>query len=173
MIVFLRGYTTGEIVGSKFVCPNIAMSRFKQKQVGDKAETIRTDVINRYRFPVIRGERFLAEGIMWNRIAKDYQYLYSNETIYECEYLEDGLSRSVKRLSITNPRGAMLLNNEKMVLPYSSVTILKSVVLYGTYGLFAGESTISIIKGSNRKILSAFELPLSWLLYKCWGRMYA
>lgn len=79
--------------------------RHRQHVVGDLAEIYKTDVLRRYPFPVIEGECFCPEAMVWNRIALDGLGLrYINHPIYICEYLADGLTVNYARARKKAPR---------------------------------------------------------------------
>lgn len=62
---------------------------------GDKAEVYKTEILKKYPFPEFEGENFITEDVCWDAIAADgYKIRWYNEPIYECEYLEDGLTKS-------------------------------------------------------------------------------
>lgn len=80
--------------------------------MGDRAEVVRTSVMKEYPFPIYKGEKFLSESTIWNRIAKKYKCRYFNEKIYICEYQKGGLSDSSSKLFDNNPKGSMLYYKE-------------------------------------------------------------
>ena len=72
--------------------------------IGDKAEVYYTEVLRKYPFPEIEGEKFITERLVWDKIAHDgYLVRYFNEGIYFCEYLEDGLTHGGNCLYALNP----------------------------------------------------------------------
>lgn len=63
------------------------------KNIQDKAEVYRTDVLKMYKFPEFNGENFMTEAVVWYKVAQDgYKIRWFNEDIYVCEYLDDGLT---------------------------------------------------------------------------------
>ncbi len=70
---------------------------FKYNILGDKGEIFKTDVLKKYPFPEIEGEKFVPEGYIWNRIGKDYTLRYIDYGIYFFEYLPDGYTNNFKR----------------------------------------------------------------------------
>lgn len=83
---------------------------------GDMAEVFRTDIARRYPFPDYEGENFCPEGIVLNRIGKDYLLRYFNRKIYICEYLSDGLTKAAIQNRIRCPRYATELSRESLFL---------------------------------------------------------
>ena len=86
--------------------------RYKYKVEGDRAEILKTNIFKQYPFPKFENEKFIPESIVWNRIAKDYKMLFFNENVYECEYLDDGLSAQSVQLRRKYPKGALNLYAE-------------------------------------------------------------
>lgn len=89
--------------------------RKKHGVVGDLAEVFKTGLLREFPFPDIPGEKFCAEGLVWNRIARaGYKLRYFYEPIYICEYLADGLSMNNVALRRNNPEYSMLLYSEQI-----------------------------------------------------------
>lgn len=79
---------------------------------GDMAEVFKTEILKLYPFPEFVGEKFISEGIVWDKIAQKYNLRYFNEPIYICDYLEDGLTKSIRKHHRNSPKGTMLFYNE-------------------------------------------------------------
>lgn len=74
--------------------------------LGDKAEVYKTKILRENPFPEIGNEKFLSEGIIWNKIAyQGYKLRWFNKKIYYCEYIKDGLTRNLLDVLKENPRG--------------------------------------------------------------------
>lgn len=117
-VVGLKCFFDGTPVGSNNLKEDITCNsfdfRYKYGVTGDKAELFKTEVLRKFNFPQFKEETFLPESIVWNRIAKDYQMLYFNKNVYECEYLQEGLSAHSVALRKKNPLGVLNLYSELM-----------------------------------------------------------
>jgi glycosyltransferase involved in cell wall biosynthesis len=133
-VVGLKCYLGGETVGTEIdqdeVICNLFDYRYRYKVKGDRAEVIRTEIMQKYPFPEIECEKFVAESIVWNRIANDYKLLYFNKNIYMCEYLDDGLSAKSVQLRMQNPIGACLLYGELSKANIPKIIKLKAIINY-------------------------------------------
>jgi glycosyltransferase involved in cell wall biosynthesis len=89
----------------------------------DKAEIIKTEVLKNYPFPDIQGEYFCAESLILNRIGIKYKFRYFNEVIYDCKYLEGGLSFNSSRIRKDSPTYATLVYKEEIM--YTSLLMEK------------------------------------------------
>jgi len=117
-VVGLKCFFDGTPVGSNSLKKDLICNsfdyRYKYKVTGDKAEVFKTKVLRKFKFPQFESEKFLPESIVWNRIAIKYEMLYFNENVYECEYLQEGLSARSVELRKKNPLGVLNLYSELM-----------------------------------------------------------
>lgn len=110
----------------------------------DKAEIIKTEVLKNYPFPDIPDEKFCAESLIWNRIGIKYRFRYFNEVIYDCKYLEGGLSFNSIRIRKNSPTYATLLYYEEMLNVPSISRQIRSAINYWRYVWFSnGEQRLS------------------------------
>jgi len=115
-VVGLKSYFDNKVVGTTSLSGDMISDifdyRYMQKVKGDRAEVFKTAVLKKYPFPKFKEEKFLPESIVWNRIGQQYDMLFFNESVYECEYLEDGLSAQSITLRRKYPKGVMHLYAE-------------------------------------------------------------
>lgn len=142
--------------------------------IGDHCETFRTSVFTKKRFPVFNNEKFVAEGAMWYLLTKDYQVAYVDKVVCLAEYLNNGLTKSGRRLRISNPQGSrwhagVFLNDKKIRFKIR----FKNSILYDTYTHFIGDQLTDILKKENH---SYCLIVLNWLpsfiLYLYWKTKY-
>ena len=140
-ITFLRHHTNGKIVGTQNNPHKIVVDycsyRNIYKIIGDRVEIVKTNVMKEFPFPEYPGERHCPEGLIWNRIAKEYDSLYiaNNEPVYYCEYLPDGLSHG----GFTCPNGRMDYMNEWTVMKNTSfIQKVKCFAKYWNQSFIAG-----------------------------------
>ena len=84
---------------------------------GDKAEVFRTDILKKNPFKEFKGEKFIPEATVWVKIGEEYKMRYIDEGIYYFEYLEEGYTKSFKKLLKNNPKGFKKYYRE--ILSYS------------------------------------------------------
>lgn len=94
--------------------------------LGDKAEAYYTNVLKKYYpIPTFEGENDVEKGVLWNRIAADgLKIRWFNEGIYNCEYLEDGMSKNIVNNYIRNFNGYLLYIKE---LIHYDIGLLKKI----------------------------------------------
>jgi glycosyltransferase involved in cell wall biosynthesis len=141
----------------------------KYKLLDDKWYFFRTEVMKKFQFPVYVGETFLNEGVIYNRISKEYSIKYCNEVLKIIEYREDGLTRSMPSLRFKNPKGMRLYHQEYLNLdipfPYNALK-LRSLINYIRYSFHAKVSPSHIVAGTKFKTLTLFFLGLGYFIFK-------
>ena len=86
--------------------------RDAQKLEGaDRWGMIRTDILKKFRYPEFKNERFMLEGVVWNRILKKYAIRYVNEPLLIACYAPGGLGRQGD-LRFSSPKGAVVYHTE-------------------------------------------------------------
>lgn len=73
----------------------------------DRWGMIRTDILKRFRYPEFSNERFIPEGVVWNRILNQYGVRYVNEPLLIAGYAPGGLGRAGD-LRYSSPKGAVV-----------------------------------------------------------------
>lgn len=103
----LKCYNHGEVVGKTFDGEYMDITTLERNRYhifGDRAEVFYTSVLKGYPFPEIDGEKFVTESLVWDRMAFDgYKLRFFNENVYQCEYLDDGLTSQGLKLYASNP----------------------------------------------------------------------
>lgn len=107
-------HKNGKIIGKPFVdrIVNSLDLRYRLGVKGDMCEVFRTDVLKKYPFPEIEGERFCPEVLIWNRIAQRYKLKVFPKVIYYRDYLEGGLTDNIVRIRMQSPIASMMTYKE-------------------------------------------------------------
>ncbi len=175
IVTFLKGGAVNEpncVVAEWSTPADIMRCRRKCLRSSDCCEVIRTELFKKYPFPVFEGERFLAEGALWNRVSLESRCVYINRVIYICEYLEDGLTKSGRAMRIRNPLGGMY--NAKLCMNRNNyfASRVKNALLYVCYGFFAGKTPREMAEECGSRALMRACLPFGWAIYIYWKRRY-
>lgn len=122
-----RNYRTGTVIASSdYPLPEAATSlelAFKYHQNGDKAEVFYTDVLKKFPFPEIRGNKFVPEALVWYRIAAaGYKLIIKEKAIYNCDYISDGYTKNFKKNLRKNSKGFTLFYKE--CLSYKKIPLI-------------------------------------------------
>ena len=114
----------------------------------------------------------MAESWLWNHIGMNYKTVYRNKTIYICEYLEGGLTKSGRALRMKCPFGMMddcrsYLNDEVRLK-----VRIKEMLLYWVYARCAGYSWGKTLSTSGRPVGMVLTALPGITLYFYWKRKY-
>ena len=91
---------------------------------GDTLRLYKTSILKQYLFPVIKGEKFVYENVVFDAIDAKYKMYIINEKLYFSEYLLDGYTSNSKKVKIDNPIGYSLSLNSAVK---HSISIKKRV----------------------------------------------
>ena len=85
---------------------NTYLENGKKVLAGERAICFKTAFHRLYKYPEFKGEKFVTEAVVYNRMANDgYKMRFFNDIIWIYEYQEDGLSNLGNDLYVRNPRG--------------------------------------------------------------------
>ena len=105
-----------KVVGNTFPIENSPVTYYdiynKYKVTGDKLLVMKTNIAKKYEFPIIKGEKFVPEALVFNRISKEYKFLCKNYIVACKEYKNDGYSANYFNLVKKNPKGNALYFKE-------------------------------------------------------------
>ena len=133
---FLKCYSNGKpivLLDKEEFVDSYVKYRIKENRPGDMAEVFRTRVLKEFPFPEFQGERFLSEDVVWIQIGLKYQYAFINKPIYQCEYLEGGLTANDKPMKFASPCGSMLRGKMLMSKECGIVQNFKGAIIYDCY----------------------------------------
>lgn len=161
------GGRRGGIIGSENYYEDVLLTslelRFGRNIQGDMAEVYKTQILKKYPFPKFEGEKFCPEALIWQKIDQKYKMLWFSDIIYECEYLQGGLSDTIVKIRKNSPKASCLYysNLSKYKIPF--VQKLKAVV---NYWRFAYYDKVSFTKKLEKVslFLSIIVFPLSFLM---------
>jgi len=152
-VTALCGDSQGRVIGDSFpkdIFDSDTIScRDRYGIQGDKWGFQRTDVLREFPFPEIPGERYIAQSVVWNRIARKYQTRFINEILKTVEYRKDGLSTSSARLRVRNPIGAKLYYAEHLQVAATPRAKMKAAINYIRFSLHGHMSLREIITGAG------------------------
>lgn len=81
----------------------------------DRPWVLFTNIHRQYKYPEFQDETFLTEAVVWNRMAADgYIIRCFNEVIYLREHQSLGLTDTINKVLISNPKGYGLWIKEMM-----------------------------------------------------------
>ena len=168
-VVGRKSYFDNKMVGSinsfETIVSNAIDIRYVHKIEGDLTEVHYTKVLKEFPFPEIKNEKFCPEALVWNRIAQKYQMLYFNESIYNCEYLPDGLTSKIVKIRRESPIATMLCYSELATYKIPLLQKLKAIINFWRFAFCC--KTIYFSKKLNMVsyLASIFLIPIGLFFY--------
>lgn len=175
-MVFLKENKCNEIIGDRFkkdvFIENYIEIVENQKTSGDKAEVWVTEILKKYPFPIFPNENFIGESVVWYEISKKYNMAFINISIQICEYFAGGLTKLGRKLRLKNPKGGMLSSKVTFSNKFKKRIIVKKMILYIVYSLFAKQNFKKTFKESTYKWIFLLVFPIAFFLYLFWKKKY-
>lgn len=163
-----KGYTEDKVIGNSIAYDNLNANslefRYKYKVSGDMAEVVKLSIIKQYPFPLIEGEKYCTEGLVWFRIALKYNFIWYSEVIYVAEYLEGGLSANSFLIRKKSPNYATLFYAEHAAMPIPIFKKIRANINYWRFAKYLDDKFIYKFKRVNC-IHSLIGYPVS-LIFK-------
>ncbi len=162
-----KGKIGGGLVGTQKYYEDVIKTslelRLKDNIQGDMAEIYKTEILKQYTFPKFEGEKFCPEALVWQEIDQKYTMLWFSEVIYECEYLEGGLTGAIVKIRKNSPKATSLYyaNLSKYDIPF--IQKLKAVANYWRFAIYDKVSFRQKLEKVSFGV-SILVLPLSLLL---------
>lgn len=158
----------GNVVGSEYPLSELDVDsvwgQIKLRSEYERWGVNRTCVLKCFPFPEIVNEKFISEGIVWNRISLAYKAKFVNEKLRIYKPRTDGLSASSVKIRHNNPIGTRLYYFELFKLPVPVIVKLKAIVNYNRFS-YGNINLWHLLKGSPNFIMSLFFILPSYLLY--------
>jgi glycosyltransferase involved in cell wall biosynthesis len=149
-------HDTGELLGGKFpqdVLDSDTIAINYIYHLGDDRQGFtRTDILREYLFPTFGGEKYITEGIVWNRISKKYKIRFVNEIVCVKQY---GMTNSIVGHLSRSPNATSTYYQELLDAPYafSLTTKAKLHAGYVRYALHAKRGLGQIVREGSRSPL--------------------
>lgn len=161
---------SGELIGDPFpegrFDSNFVDIRVVHRVRGDKTHILVTDVLQNYPYPVFPGEKFIAEGFVWNQLALAGKTRFINERIQVRDYQGDGLTAKIDLVRAKSPVGARAYYKELVNEHWLPMDLaVKNCANYVRYSVHAGIGVAEQYQGIKRRMAYMLGLPLGLLVY--------
>jgi len=104
------GTPRGKPFPGEFVDAFSFSDQYSHRGAIDRWGVSRTDILREFPFP--EGERFVPEGLVWNRMSRKYFTRFFNEPLLMVYASSDGLSRKMADLRASSPRATLMYYRE-------------------------------------------------------------
>jgi glycosyltransferase involved in cell wall biosynthesis len=167
---------TGEVIGDRYpegINDSESPRKIASKVTGERFSCLRTEVMEKYPFPVPEGTSFIPESIVWNNVDKTYRQYYVNEP-YRVYYQNEPDSLTVAWYSDHIKEGYVSNYFWKVSAVNDADGDLKTLFQAVYYGLMAEKKPSEILKAikGKKKTTAAFLLAPAYMAKVLRGRKY-
>ena len=140
---------SGKIVGGELPAPTLDGYPFKVldrlRRTGEMWGFHRTEILRKYPFPEMMNERFVPEGLVWNRIGRYYKIRFVNEALRGYHESADSLSSKMMVIRSQSPLSTILYYREVLELPIRQSTKFKAAINIWRFAYLSGHSELGYI----------------------------
>ena len=115
-IISLKGDLKGNPLGTPFPegidCISRKVLYGKMKFKGDASLIYRTSLLKKHLYWVSEGEKFIGEGYVFSQIDEEHEMAVLPEVLTFCEYLPDGYTKNVRKITKDNPKSYVVLKRQ-------------------------------------------------------------
>lgn len=161
-----KNYRTNEVI-TKFRCKKCfgkLRELYNKKEIsGDTALIYKTNLIKKYRFPVIDNEKFIPESYLYDLLDHDGALYILAEYIYMGDYLKDGYTKKIKKIISENPNGYYTYISQRLKLEKGFFNIFFDNIRCITINIVRKQNNILV--GTRNKILAFFAILPAVIYY--------
>ena len=140
---------------------------YKNGFSGETTIVFKTDVIKKFLFPEIEGEKFITERYIYDQIDQEYKYILLSEPLVVCKFFQYGYTKNITKIMLHNPKGYALYYNQSLNLFHLKLkNRITYTMLYIAFSKLGNQK--NIYRNSNCKsfIIYSIALILSFLYRK-------
>ena len=135
----------------------------KHKYTGDTILVYKTEILKKYKFPKIEGEKFIPETYLYNQLDAEGELATIKDGVYVCEYLNDGYTNNSTKLISNNPKGYILAAEQELYIAKSLRGKLRAYAKVVLGNWLANNK--KFIKKYDNKFLIILSMPMAYAIY--------
>ena len=134
----------------------------KYKHKGDTLRLYKTNILKKFPFPKIEGEKFIYENVVFDQIDSRYKMLINRNKLYYCEYLDDGYTSNEFKLKENNPIGYIMSISSSIKYSIKYINKIKWTILLIIWSKIL---KVKAFRYSNNKFLYCSIYPIAYICY--------
>lgn len=95
---------------------------------GDTMLIYRTEIINKFAFPVFENEKFVPEAYLYDNLDHVGEMYIIRESLYICEYLQDGYTNNLINTLLNNPNGYIYYLKNRIEIDDAYLNKFKDII---------------------------------------------
>lgn len=157
----------GSVIGTPMPDIQYASGNELYQKHGLKGDTLRlykTEILKKFLFPEIAGEKFIPENVIFDQIDQKYKLLVIKELLYVGEYQDSGYSNNIYKIHLDNPIGyALSLRSSSE----SAVTLKMQIGYLILYSMWCKKMKLPLTyKNEFYHFVSLLLKPIAYIFMK-------
>ncbi|MFQ9494373.1 glycosyltransferase family A protein [Dorea longicatena] len=132
---------------------------------GDATLLHYTDIIKKFPFEVEEGEKFIGEGFVYSHIDQYYDLAVLPKILMIKEYLPDGYTKNVRKLTKDNPKGYTKLKKQTIKFSKSWKERYIQTILYMVGCRMSKQKGVKNAPYKILAVLAYFPAWLAWVIF--------
>lgn len=166
-IIALKNSTDGTTIGKTYSKENY-YATFRDLELtgqsGERSIVFKTEIARKFRFPVIKGERFMPENVAYDKFNAYYKLLVSNKSLTICEYQKDGLSSNPRKLMMSSPGGYYLYYRNRIDMATSVNERIGYIIRYNAFRALYKGHDVEPYRGAYRHLCKILKIATPLIL---------
>ena len=133
---------------------------------GDTMLVYKTNIIQKYKFPSFKNEKFVPENYLYDLLDRDGTLYYLNKVLYYGSYCDDGYTRNMAKAIKHNSTGYLAYITQRISLDHSLFDRYTDLIRYVAINL--ARRDYRFLFKSGHPLLCFFAIPTGFALY--WSR---
>ena len=123
----------------------------------------KTEIVRKFHFPKVEGERFVTEKVLYNQFMFDYEMYASSKLIYIGEYQEGGYTAGALKLLFKNPKSCLYaFKSDSYYFTKYKINLNETILAWGRFYVWRRLNKFKNLYKEEFKIKS-FKKFLGWM----------
>jgi len=123
----------------------------------------KSEIAKKYRFPIIKGERFMPPSWFHYTVGENYKFRVCWNNLCLFEYMEDGLTKNKKSVIVKNPKSYTLIKGLSFKYSKTFKQKMKNGIMYDCGCIISKNK--AWFSESPRKGMAVLCYPFAWVVY--------
>jgi glycosyltransferase involved in cell wall biosynthesis len=179
VLTFMKADQNGLLMGKPFEKEGVYdyfTTRFNSDKKDEKLDVFNTEIFKKNMFSEYLGEKYIGESTVLVKLAENHKMIGFNSILYYAQYLENGLTKSGRKLRVNNPIGGLEYTYYAILYKKGIINKVKYIILCNTYKVIAGKKRANFISvkkiNMTIRLLEIIFMPFGialaffWMHYK-------
>ena len=165
-LIGLKSLVTGEVIGDKMPKGLEYSGMYdlfcRHNCKGEKTLVFSLEILKENPYPVIEGEHFMGETVLYDRLDKKYCMVVVNKILTICEYQPGGLTNNIFINMLANPTGYKIYHKQRIDIVNSIRERINHIIRYNAFKILSKDKKYNY-EGKYKTVVNLM-MPIGMLL---------